>query len=98
MISGSKVTAARRWLPSRHEVEDRITFRARGATRRTWHRYWKHLRDQGFSVTDPVYRVFAGEVFHDGEVLVRKVDLSSRVVALQLRNVHAVDAICDGFT
>ena len=60
---------------------------------RKWALYWKHLDGLGFTVKDPIYRLFAGEVFHDGEVRFRDVDLRDRSVTMMFRNVHAVDEI-----
>src|SRR5688572_11348071 len=74
--------------------EDRVTVSCDPAAHaRKWLRYWLHLNEQGFGMSDPVYRYFAGEVFHDGELAVRCVDLAAQTVILRLRNVHAIDAI-----
>ncbi len=61
--------------------------------RERWDRYWRHLDELGFSKNDPLYRLFGGEVFHDGEISIDQIRLIDGVVILQLRNVHAVDEV-----
>jgi hypothetical protein len=75
------------------KFEDRITFASASSYRRKWQRYWAHLAAHGFTAADPVYRHFAGEVFHDGEVTLRHFDLASGSLVVRLRNVHAIDEI-----
>ena len=61
--------------------------------RERWDRYWRYLDEIGFSKSDPLYRLFGGEVFHDGEISLDQIRLTDGVVILQLRNVHAVDEV-----
>ena len=55
--------------------------------------YWESLYHQGFQPRHELYRYFAQDIFHDGEVSVREVDLESRRVSLMLRNVSAVNVV-----
>ena len=56
-------------------------------------RYFEHLDRSRFTVRDLAYATFAGDVFHDGEILFRGIQLGSRQVTLLFRNVYAIDAI-----
>lgn len=56
-------------------------------------RYFENLDRSRFTMKDLAYATFAGDVFHDGEILFRGVQLASRQVTLSFRNVHAMDAI-----
>ena len=58
-------------------------------------RYFEHLDRSRFTAKDFVYATFAKDVFHDGEMLFRGVQLGSRQVTLLFRNVYAIDAIYD---
>ena len=60
---------------------------------RRWLRYWRHLADVGFTANDPIYRLFAADVFHDGEIRIKGIDLGKRNVTMEFRNVYAVDQV-----
>lgn len=55
--------------------------------------YLSQLRAQGISFQTNLFRYFAGEVFHDGEVTIRQCDLRSGLVVLQFRNVFALNQV-----
>ena len=57
-------------------------------------RYWTHLANLGFSPRNDLYRYFAAEVFHDGEVSIRAIDLNAGSVVLRLNNHHATGIVC----
>lgn len=73
---------------------------SRGADARSWYesvlreaRYFEHLDRSRFTVKDLAYTTFANDVFHDGEILFRGIQLGSRQVTLLFRNVRAIDAV-----
>ena len=63
----------------------------------TWKRYFAALQRGGFRLRDPLYPLFAGEVFHDGERVIDTRDIARPVLTISFRKVHAVDAITRRF-
>ena len=73
---------------------------SRGTDARSWYesvlreaRYFEHLDRSRFTAKDRAYATFARDVFHDGEILFRGIQLGSRHVTLVFRNVYAINAI-----
>jgi hypothetical protein len=60
-----------------------------------WRQYMDHLRQAGFGPDDDLYRYFGGDVFHDSEVELTKVDVPGRTVVMAPRNVYAVNRVCE---
>jgi hypothetical protein len=57
--------------------------------------YQKSLREQGLTYRDTLIPYFGREVFHDGEIYIKDLNLEKRQVTLSLRNVSAVDQVVD---
>lgn len=55
--------------------------------------YHTTLREQSLSHNNPLVAYFGREVFHDGVVLIKNLDLKRGHVTLVLRNVHAVNRV-----
>lgn len=74
---------------------DRLNCDSLARWRRRNLQYHKNLQDQGLSYKDPLIPYFGREVFHDGEICIKHLELDRRQVTLSLRNMYAVDRIVD---
>lgn len=60
-----------------------------------WKRYWEHLARLKIRGRGPIYRLFAGEVFHDGGIGVSLAEISKRIIELELENIHAINGVIE---
>ena len=74
---------------------DRLNGASIGQWQRQNQKYLKHLHSQGISRAHPLYPYFAAEVFHDSELAIGHLDMKNSELRLQLKNVYAIDAVCD---
>jgi hypothetical protein len=63
-------------------------------SQRRWRKYCEYLQSVGFRRRDSLYRFFAGNVFHDGQLTVSRVAPATCEVVLTLENVYSMDEVC----